>query len=61
MTFQGAIGPENRLVIMNHQSLIDIILGVRLVPGYLTLIPAAEAHSGAFPGFRSTSAWRGFP
>ena len=50
MTFQGAIGPENRLVIMNHQSLIDIILGVRLVPGYLTLIPARRRYQWGIPG-----------
>jgi 1-acyl-sn-glycerol-3-phosphate acyltransferase len=50
MTFEGAIGPENRIVIMNHQSLIDIILGVRLVPGYLTLIPARRRYRYGIPG-----------
>ena len=50
MTFEGAIGPENRLVIMNHQSLIDIVLGVKLVPGYLTLIPARRRYQWGIPG-----------
>ena len=50
MTIEGAIGPENRIVIMNHQSLIDIILGVRLVPRYLTLIPARRRYQWGIPG-----------
>ena len=50
MTIEGAIGPENRVVIMNHQSMVDIILGVRLVPGYLTLIPTRRRYQWGIPG-----------
>jgi 1-acyl-sn-glycerol-3-phosphate acyltransferase len=50
LTVEGAIGPENRVVIMNHQSLIDILLGVRLVPGYITLIPARRRYAWGIPG-----------
>ena len=50
LTIEGAIGPENRLVIMNHQSLLDIIIGVRLVPGYLTLIPTRRRYEWGIPG-----------
>jgi 1-acyl-sn-glycerol-3-phosphate acyltransferase len=47
---EGAIGPENRLVIMNHQSIIDIVLAVWLSPGYLTLIPARRRYQWGIPG-----------
>ena len=50
MTVDGAIGPENRIVIMNHQSLLDIIIGVDLVPEYLTLIPTRRRYEWGIPG-----------
>ncbi len=46
----GAIGPENRLVIMNHQSLMDIIIGIRASPGNLTLIPTRRRYAWGIPG-----------
>lgn len=46
----GAIGPENRLVIMNHQSLIDIVIGLRASPGNLTLIPTRKRYARGIPG-----------
>lgn len=50
VSVEGAIGPENRLVIMNHQALIDIVLAVWLVPGNLTLIPARKRYQWGIPG-----------
>jgi 1-acyl-sn-glycerol-3-phosphate acyltransferase len=50
LTVEGAIGPENRLVIMNHQSLLDIIIGVRLIPNRLTLIPTRRRYEWGIPG-----------
>lgn len=50
ITIEGAIGPENRVVIMNHQSMIDIILGVKVVPRYLTLIPTRRRYCLGIPG-----------
>ena len=50
ISVEGAIGPENRVVIMNHQSLIDIVLAVWLVPGNLTLIPARRRYQWGIPG-----------
>ena len=50
LTIDGAIGPENRIVIMNHQSLLDIIIGVRLIPVYLTLIPTRRRYAWGIPG-----------
>ena len=49
VTVEGAIGPENRLVIMNHQSLLDILLGVRFIPG-MTIIPARTRYQYGIPG-----------
>jgi 1-acyl-sn-glycerol-3-phosphate acyltransferase len=49
ITVEGAIGPENRLVIMNHQSVLDIPLGVKLIPGQ-TIIPARRRYEYGIPG-----------
>ena len=49
ITVEGKIGPENRLVIMNHQSVIDIPLGVKLIPGQ-TIIPARRRYQYGIPG-----------
>jgi len=46
----GSIGPENRVVIMNHQSLIDIVIGIRASPGNLTLIPTRRRYAWGIPG-----------
>src|SRR5688572_22903506 len=50
ITVEGAIGPENRFVIMNHQSLFDIPLSVSLVPGFLPQIPARSRYQWGIPG-----------
>jgi 1-acyl-sn-glycerol-3-phosphate acyltransferase len=50
MTVEGAIGPENRIVIMNHQSLLDIPVGVRVIPGYRPLLPARRRYEWGIPG-----------
>ena len=50
LSIDGAIGPENRVVIMNHQSLLDIILGVRLIPRFLVLIPTRRRYEFGIPG-----------
>ena len=49
LSVEGRIGPENRLVIMNHQSVLDILLGVRLIPG-LVIIPARRRYQYGIPG-----------
>jgi len=46
----GVIGPENRLVVMNHQSLIDIVIGLRACPGNLTVIPTRRRYARGIPG-----------
>jgi 1-acyl-sn-glycerol-3-phosphate acyltransferase len=46
----GAIGPENRLILMNHQSIIDIVIGLRASPGALTIIPTRRRYAWGIPG-----------
>ncbi len=50
VSIEGAIGPENRVVIMNHQSLIDIPIAVSLIPGYRPLLPARRRYAWGIPG-----------
>jgi 1-acyl-sn-glycerol-3-phosphate acyltransferase len=49
ITVNGRIGPENRLVIMNHQSVLDVPLGISLIPGQ-TIIPARKRYQYGIPG-----------
>lgn len=50
ITIQGAIGPENRVVIMNHQSVLDALIAFRLNTGYLMLIPTRSRYKWGLPG-----------
>lgn len=50
VSVQGAIGPENRIVVMNHQSMVDILLAVKLVPRPLAIIPARRRYEFGIPG-----------
>jgi 1-acyl-sn-glycerol-3-phosphate acyltransferase len=46
----GRIPPESCLVIMNHQSLIDIPIGLSIMPGPLPLIPGRRRYARGIPG-----------
>lgn len=46
----GRIPPESCLVIMNHQSLIDIPIGLSVMPGPLPLIPGRRRYARGIPG-----------
>ncbi len=50
VTVEGAIGPENCIVVMNHQSLVDIPIGFNIVPGPLPLIPTRRRYAWGIPG-----------
>lgn len=47
---EGHIPPQSTLVIMNHQSLIDIPIGLSIMPGPLPLIPARRRYARGLPG-----------
>jgi 1-acyl-sn-glycerol-3-phosphate acyltransferase len=50
LTVEGHIHPRSCLVIMNHQSLIDIPIGLALTVGPLPLIPARRRYARGIPG-----------
>lgn len=50
MSVQGAIEPVSCVVIMNHQSVLDIPLAVSLMPGPLPLIPTRDRYRRGIPG-----------
>ena len=50
VTVEGAIAPQSCIVIMNHQSIIDIPIGLALMPGPLPLIPARRRYARGIPG-----------
>lgn len=46
----GHIPPQSCVVIMNHQSLIDIPIGLSVMPGPLPLIPGRRRYARGIPG-----------
>jgi 1-acyl-sn-glycerol-3-phosphate acyltransferase len=51
VTWQGSVvEPNGCIVVMNHQSLLDIPLGVRLVTGPYPLIPTRSRYAHGIPG-----------
>jgi 1-acyl-sn-glycerol-3-phosphate acyltransferase len=47
---QGAIPRESVVVVMNHQSVMDIPVGVLLIPGPYPIIPTRDRYSRGVPG-----------
>jgi 1-acyl-sn-glycerol-3-phosphate acyltransferase len=50
VSVQGAIPPASCIVLMNHQSVLDLPLAVFLVPGPYPLIPTASRYARGIPG-----------
>lgn len=50
VSVEGTIGPGSCIVVMNHQSLIDIPIGFSIVPGPLPLIPTRRRYAWGIPG-----------
>jgi len=61
VTYQGEIPRENRVVIMNHQSVLDVLVGVRVNPGDLMLIPTRRRYAWGVPGFSPFVRLAGYP
>lgn len=61
VTYQGVIPPQNRVVIMNHQSVLDVLVGVRVNPGDLMLIPTRRRYAWGVPGFSPFVRLAGYP
>lgn len=50
VTVTGRIDPQGCVAIMNHQSLIDIPIGLSILPGPLPLIPTRRRYARGIPG-----------
>jgi 1-acyl-sn-glycerol-3-phosphate acyltransferase len=50
VSIDGHIDTHPCIVIMNHQSLVDIPIGFKVIPGPLALIPARKRYSKGIPG-----------
>ncbi len=50
LTVEGAIPPGTCLVVMNHQSVMDVALGLSLVRGPCPLIPTRARYRWGVPG-----------
>jgi len=50
LRIEGAIPRESVVVVMNHQSVLDIPLGIALVPGPYPIIPTRERYGRGIPG-----------
>jgi 1-acyl-sn-glycerol-3-phosphate acyltransferase len=61
VTIHGRTGGHSCIVLMNHQSLLDIPLGVVTVPGPLPLIPTRRRYAKGIPGVSVFVREAGFP
>lgn len=58
---QGAVGQEACVVVMNHQSVLDIPIGLALVPGPYPLIPTRDRYRRGIPGVSPLARLARFP
>ncbi|MGQ0713906.1 MAG: lysophospholipid acyltransferase family protein [Gemmatimonadaceae bacterium] len=62
LVVQGAIPRESVVVVMNHQSVMDIPVGVLLIPGPYPIIPTRDRYArAAVPGMPSLIRLLRFP
>jgi 1-acyl-sn-glycerol-3-phosphate acyltransferase len=61
VTIRGAIEPWSCIVVMNHQSVLDIPLGLMLVPGPYPLIPTRDRYRRGVPGISPLARLARFP
>lgn len=57
----GSIDTGHCIVVMNHQSLMDIPIGFSLVPGPLALIPTRRRYAWGIPGVSPFARAAGLP
>ena len=61
VSVRGTISPEACIVVMNHQSVLDIPLGISLVPGPYPLIPTRGRYSRGLPAISPLARLARFP
>jgi 1-acyl-sn-glycerol-3-phosphate acyltransferase len=60
-SIHGAIPRESCVVVMNHQSVLDIPIGVWLIPGPQTIIPTRDRYRRGIPGISPLARLARFP
>ena len=60
-SIHGAIPRESCIVVMNHQSVLDIPLGLSLIPGPQTLIPTRDRYRRGIPAISPLARLARFP
>lgn len=61
LTIHGALPDESCVVVMNHQSVLDIPIGVYLVRGPQPVIPTRTRYRYGIPGISPIGRLSGFP
>lgn len=61
VSVRGVIPPESCIVVMNHQSVLDIPIGLSLVPGPYPLIPTRDRYRWGIPGIAPLARLARFP
>jgi 1-acyl-sn-glycerol-3-phosphate acyltransferase len=61
LTVRGTIPPRSCIVVMNHQSVLDIPLGVSLIRGPQVVIPTRDRYRRGVPGISPLVRLAGFP
>lgn len=61
VSVRGQIPPESCIVLMNHQSVLDIPLGISLIPGPQTVIPTRDRYRRGVPGISPLTRLARFP
>jgi 1-acyl-sn-glycerol-3-phosphate acyltransferase len=61
VTVRGAIAPTSCVVVMNHQSVLDIPLGLMLTPGPLPVIVTRDRYRYGIPGVSPLGRMARFP
>ena len=58
---RGVIPPQSCIVVMNHQSVLDVPLGVWLIRGPQVVIPTRDRYKRGIPGISPLVRLAGFP
>lgn len=61
ISVSGAIPPVSCIAVMNHQSVLDIPLGLALIPGPYPLIPTRDRYRLGIPGISPLARLARFP
>jgi 1-acyl-sn-glycerol-3-phosphate acyltransferase len=61
LTMRGSIPREPVVVVMNHQSVLDIPLGILMIPGPYPLIPTRDRYRRGIPGIAPLARLARFP